>query len=160
MRFLDPGRCGGESMTTRRPKASRFAFRSGLVVLLCAAGAATFVVSCQGDENPTTPRFPDIAPALPPHRMFPAQNLRVADTGKTHITWTWEHNTAHAYDVWRWLDGDVPNDDGISHKGSQAFYRWGELAPGTTAFLRVRAMRPMIPTSVWSDAVKGVTDDE
>lgn len=113
-----------------------------------------FSLSC-GDRAPTTP-------TLPPTRLWSPDDLRVLDKGKNHITWTWSAFGERS-DVWRSLDAAFTYTDGevlpVRHTSSWAVYRWEGLAPGTTAYLRVRAVGEHA-ASEWSRTVRGVTDDE
>lgn len=116
--------------------------------------AATSFFSCQGDSDVTAP-LP--TPGLSPARWPAPAGLKVVGTGTSHITWGWNDYGDSTYDVRRWLDSNAPSVETF-HNGSQAFYRWDGLAPGTTAYLRVRLNGRS--HGLWSEAVKGVTDSE
>lgn len=124
------------------------------------------VLSCGdgGPPTPTTRPFPEI-PSTPPiqHFFLPTPVLMNLDTGKNHITWTWSASGERS-DVWRSLDAAFTDTDEdifrVRNTFSAAVYRWEGLAPGTTAYLRVRSVSRTSRTSAWSRTVKGVTDDE
>ena len=132
-----------KSLTGRIPSA-----RGWALLLTMFLGAGLMIAACGDEETPAptvpTPTPPPTPPPPPPEPEPepPAvpTGLQVSGTGLDFIEWSWTAvEGADGYMVQFSADEEFTDGDETTVVAEGTSHRVGNLAPGTTGFLRVRA---------------------
>ena len=127
------------------------------VVLMLGAGLA--LSGCGGDDSTTT--TPAAAPAPPAPAPTPTLDapggLTVASSGTDYIEFSWEAvEGASGYEIQlSTTEGDFSSVSTASVTGTMHRF---SVAPGTTAYARVRAVSDEANDSDWTEAVTGMSN--
>ena len=134
-----------KSLTGRIPSA-----RGWALLLTMFLGAGLMIAACGDEETPAptvpTPTPPPTPPPPPPEPEPEPEppavptGLQVSGTGLDFIEWSWTAvEGADGYEVQFSADEEFTDDDETTVVAEGTSHRVGNLAPGTTGFLRVRA---------------------